>query len=419
LTRNIGISPRVSQKEHPQIFSNASERSPFSFLGKRGADVVLYSPVYLSPDDLASKYNQQDRRHAADSLWTNYKQNTEGELVLSNQAVLDAEKGVLKEVIGNRLSSMFGKDASQGLPIRIFKPFSQLEAIANLFCNFDSLHQAVKTSDPLTRFKHVIAYGFGSLVYGINPWKPFTPYLGETLQAKTSDGCDIYLEHYGHKPFIDSMLIVNQEAGFSVSATFEVDSDESTNTIVVHFRGVVTVTIEKERFHYNLPSITNEGFSYNKRTLSLTNNVWFYAPNSRMKAMIRFGTSPRPNAVEGWVFPVTHVVPLNPKNMDKVLFRGGKPEGKETLLSHIQGCWYERLFFDSVSFWDSSTPAYKLLMKKDALPSDWRFREDILWLLYQNPKFALAWKLKLEETQREFRGRRSKYLEKHKWLQHK
>lgn len=419
LTRHVGTSPRVSVKTHPRILANASEKAPFSFLKQVGPDTVLYSPVYLSDDELVSWFNQGQHRSLADNIWTNYTLNSAGELVLSNQTVIEAEKGVLKEVIGNRLSSIFGREANQGLPIRIFKPYSQLEAIANLFCNFSLLHQAAKTSDALRRFQCVIAYGFGSVAYGINPWKPFTPYLGETLQAKTADGSEIFLEHYGHKPFIDSILIVNKEAGFTVSATFEVDSDESANAVVVHFKGLVSVSLGRERYFYNLPSINNEGFSYNKRTLNLVDNMVFYAPTSGLKALVRFGAGSRPNDVAGGVFTVLQALPVTAKTMEKTLFRNGKPELRESTVSQISGCWFDRIAFDSVALWEASKPAYKLLMKKDPLPSDWRFREDILWLLYQNPEFALAWKLKLEETQREFRGRRAKFLEKHKWLQYK
>lgn len=419
LTRNIATSPRPGPKRDPHVYAETPQKSPFSFLKEGEPDTVLLSPIYLSPDDIIVRYNNNQKRNVSDNLWTNYQQNAQGELVLCNKAVLDAEKGILKEVIGNRLSSMFSKDANQGLPIRIFKPFSQLETIASLFCNFDFLHKAAQVADPLTQFKLVMAYAFGSWAYGINPWKPFTPYMGETLQAKTADGTEIYLEHHGHKPFVDSMYICNKASNFSISATFEADSDESANVIIVKFKGLVTVTVKNRRFCYTLPSIVNEGFSYNKRTLSLRENCCFYSPELKMKALIRFGALPRPNEVDGGIYPVEYVIPPNAKHFEKTLFRSGKPDARESILAKISGCWYEKLCFDSVPIWESSAPSYKLLMKKDVLPSDWRFREDILWLLYENPKLALSWKLKLEEAQREFRMRRAKFLQKNKQYQYK
>lgn len=417
LTKNKGISPRTANRSQQQskIYSNGDAQLPFTFLAKRQADTVLFSPVYLSEHELITRYNNADKKLLSESLWTNYQRGLEGELVLQNPAVLEAEKGVIKEVIGNRLSSMFGGDVNTGLPIRIFKPYSQLEAIANLFCNLSFLHQATKLNDPLEQFKCVIAYAITSIPFGINPWKPFTPYLGETLQGKTSDGSEFFLEHHGHKPFIDSLYIVNQKAKFTVSATIESDSDESANTIVVNFKGIVTVSISGRKFHYTLPSFVNDGFSYKKRTLSLKNNAVFYAPETGLKAIVRFSVG-KLNRFEGGVFPVTYAVTVNSKHFEKTLFREGKLAQNETALAKVDGCWFESLSFNSVPFWDHSQPAYKMKMKKDVLPSDWRFREDILWLLYENPKFSLQWKLKLEEAQREFRMRRAKYFEKNKRL---
>lgn len=417
LTRDKGTNQKVTDRSQPYVFSKGDDRSPFSFLAQHRLEVVLLSPVYLSANQLTDKFNHSEKRMVSDNLWTNYKKNADGELVLSNQAVLDAEKGVMKEVLGNRLSSMFGNgEGNTGLPIRVFKPFSLLEAIANLFCNFDYLHQAAQIADPLLKFKYVITYVCSSWVYGISPWKPFTPYLGETLQAKTADGTEIYLEHYAHKPFIESMYMVNKKSNFTVSATIETDSDESANSVVVRFKGIVTVSLAGLAFHFTLPAIANEGFSYNRRTLAVKENACFYCPSLRMKALLRFSQGSRANQTEGAVYRMDYAVPVpaNGSHLEKTLFRTGKAEPREALLSTVHGCWYEQLLFDSTSFWDNSRPSYKLLMKKDVLPSDWRFREDILWLLYENPKLALQWKLKLEEAQREFRMRRAKYVGKNK-----
>ena len=33
---------------------------------------------------------------------------------------------------------------------------------------------------------------------------------------------------------------------------------------------------------------------------------------------------------------------------------------------------------------------------KDVLPTDWRYREDLIWLMYGYMEIAANWKLKLE-----------------------
>jgi hypothetical protein len=40
------------------------------------------------------------------------------------------------------------------------------------------------------------------------------------------------------------------------------------------------------------------------------------------------------------------------------------------------------------------------------LPSDWRYREDLIWLKYGYQKIAANWKLKLEVQQRKDRKNR-------------
>lgn len=406
LTKDIGTVP----KNKANVFSSNSKRAPFSVLTLRELDTVLLSPVYMNPETLSQKFNQVEKKRLEEALWNFFKQASNGELILTNNIVLSAEKGILKEVISNRLSSMFGREANAGLPIRIFKPFSQLEAIGSLFCNLDFLHKATQVTSPLEKFQFVIAYAFANIAYGISPWKPFTPYLGETLQGKTADGSEIYLEHFGHKPFLDALLIVNSAANFRVSGTIESDSDEKANKIVVRFKGVVTVQLESTKFYFTLPSVANEGFSYKKRTLALEDGFCFYCPDHLLKALVRFGVNSIPNQAEGAIYPVQYPVEINGKQLDKLLFRNGKSESKETAVSVISGNWFESLKFDKVLLWDNSMEAYKLQMKKDVLPSDWRFREDILWLLYEQPDLALAWKLKLEETQRQFRELRYKHI---------
>ena len=416
LTKHVGTMSRNKDRSLPYVYSNNTVKSPFSVLIEKDLDNVLLSPVYLTPESLASKFNKNETKHVSETIWSHYKQTSCGKLMLVNNAVLSAEKGILKEVIGNRLSSLFGRNGNSGLPIRIFKPFTHLESIANLFCNLDFLHKAKKAESVLEKFKCVVAYAFSNMSYGISPWKPFTPYLGETLQGKTADGSEVYLEHYGHKPFLDSILIVNSQANFRVSGTIESEADESANKVIVWFKGLVTVELESVKYYFTLPAFVNEGFSYNKRTLALEEHFHFYCPENSLRAIIKLGDNGKPNVASGGIYTVEYPVKVVGRSIDKLLFRNGKLETKESTLCEISGNWFEALLFDQKVYWDNSMSAYKLLMKKDVLPSDWRFREDILWLLYEKPELAMVWKLKLEEMQREFRKKREKRMNgRKKW----
>ena len=50
------------------------------------------------------------------------------------------------------------------------------------------------------------------------------------------------------------------------------------------------------------------------------------------------------------------------------------------------------------------------------LPSDWRFREDLIWMHYNDYQKSEKWKLKLEEEQRSHRKLRLKYNKNKKKL---
>jgi len=49
-------------------------------------------------------------------------------------------------------------------------------------------------------------------------------------------------------------------------------------------------------------------------------------------------------------------------------------------------------------------------MSTNPLPSDCRFREDLIWLAIGNLDFAQNWKVKLEEQQRHDRASRNKFV---------
>jgi len=46
------------------------------------------------------------------------------------------------------------------------------------------------------------------------------------------------------------------------------------------------------------------------------------------------------------------------------------------------------------------------LLTKEILPSDWRYREDLIWLKYGYMRIASQWKIRLEVQQRADRSQR-------------
>lgn len=66
------------------------------------------------------------------------------------------------------------------------------------------------------------------------------------------------------------------------------------------------------------------------------------------------------------------------------------------MISEISGSWLKSICFDDKEYWNNLQPCYKMQMCLDVLPSDWRFREDLIWLLYGGNENASNWKEALE-----------------------
>jgi hypothetical protein len=55
-------------------------------------------------------------------------------------------------------------------------------------------------------------------------------------------------------------------------------------------------------------------------------------------------------------------------------------------ICEISGSWLKELIIDGVKFWDinEDIPFRQVPMMEDVLPSDWRYRDDLIWLKYKH-----------------------------------
>lgn len=68
------------------------------------------------------------------------------------------------------------------------------------------LERAAKASDPIERFKYIVAFGLGCTNAYIQMDKPFNPILGETFHG-IINGCTVYGEQISHHPPISSLFM--------------------------------------------------------------------------------------------------------------------------------------------------------------------------------------------------------------------
>lgn len=71
------------------------------------------------------------------------------------------------------------------------------------------------------------------------------------------------------------------------------------------------------------------------------------------------------------------------------------------MICEVKGSWLDSITFDGQKYWELTK--YKPQPQratKNPLPSDWRFREDLIWLKYKKEPYADNWKKELEKMQR-------------------
>lgn len=79
----------------------------------------------------------------------------------------------------------------------------------------------------------------------------------------------------------------------------------------------------------------------------------------------------------------------------------------------VTGSYLGEVMVDGQLEWSMySHPPSMVTPIRNPLPSDWRFREDLIWMHYQDYPKSEKWKVKLEEEQRSHRKLRLTYNKK-------
>jgi len=76
-----------------------------------------------------------------------------------------------------------------------------------------------------------------------------------------------------------------------------------------------------------------------------------------------------------------------------------KMEDMSLILAEVSGSWVEKLIIGNEEIWNINRdkPVWHLPVKTP-LPSDSRYREDLVWLKHGNSSYAEEWKVKLEQV---------------------
>lgn len=370
----------------PLIYSKTIGSPPFSLLIGTKYDESCPPPTYLSIE-----YLNRERPTDKASQLTGYTVLQEGGLQCVDEQVLAKQSGVIMDVIAQVTACLMKGKGVVGLslPIRLFEPRSTLERMLDRWSFMPVFMRETFQMDHLSRFKRVILMAIAGLYVAPSQEKPFNPLLGETLQAHWPDGTKAYCEHTCHHPPITNFEIVNDD--FIMRGHLELVGKFKKNSLIGGYKGKANVIYpDLQVITYTFPQFRAGGMIFGSRTVNWESEMIFEDVENNIKATIVFG----PKKKGGW-FKKT--VGKRDDFAGQIVRNGNK-------ICDIEGSWLEGLSFDGVREWDANI--HRPVFHKfgiNPLPSDWRYREDLVWLGKGNSEIAQRWKHRIENRQRDDR----------------
>jgi hypothetical protein len=375
--------------DDPKILSKSKGASPYSLLLESNYDPSAPPPTYLPMSFL-----NRDRATDKSSQLAGYNVLKEGGLVCVDQNVLNKQSGVIMKVISDVAACLLKGKGIVGLslPIRLFEPRSTLERMLDRWAFMPVFLSNTQGLNEIEKFKRVILMSVAGLYVSPSQEKPFNPLLGETLQAFWPDGTQVFCEHTVHHPPVTNFQVLGN--GFRIEGFLELVGKFKKNTLVGGFQGKVSVVFESGQvITYQYPQFKAGGMIFGSRTVNWSREMIFEDKINNITCNLAFG----PKKKKGWF---KKAVGKNDDFIGEILVRGNK-------VCEVIGSWLEGLSFDGVKAWDSTVhqPVFHKFVSHP-LPSDWRYREDLVWLAKGNQDIAQKWKYKIENQQREDRKHR-------------
>lgn len=383
---------------HPLSFSYMYTQKPFK---------DLIAPLHMGMD----RVRKQPPTKRAE-VFRDFETQENGELKLVNKTVLDAQSGIFGEVVKRAMASIFSGQGLVGMsmPVKIFEPRSTLQRIADSVCYVTSiLKRADFEKNPIERAKYCLACVVSGICMSPGQMKPFNPLLGETYEAAYPDGSQFYMEHTSHHPPISNFLI-KTTYGVTIDGRFEQVADMGANSMEIIYRGPFNIQFsDGSRVTMFFPTGIQSGVIVGNRLLKFSKKVCFIDVANMIKGYIEMGKSPekgrfkskRVDVFSGEVYYYDLSKHKGYGENYKEVGNAFKGKDKTRMISVAQGSIFECLEFDEVQYWNfDSAEVVRAEPIQNPIPSDYRFREDLLWLEYGDKEQSQKWKYKLEEIQR-------------------
>ena len=436
------IVPR--DKKNPYIYSYL-DWHPYSFCtghrkwGYENGKLKAPSPIFLDNEEWCRK-----KRMTKDEILKGILIKDDVGLLLVDPLLCAKFNGMLSDIIKQVLKVVFGHKIS--LNVKLFEPLSMTQTLLNHFCFIPKFILPASNINitPLNRMKSVISLGISGLYMNAKQLKPFNPLICETFQGffdvddlNEENQTEVYSEQISNYPTLTRYYILNKNVKLYGYFDLSLETKSFGNKIICFTKGINTVDFFRinEKINFSIPStkIVN-AIAKEDRSAHYVGVMIFYDIKNELRAFVQFEKDLKHIAdINGYIFK--YKFPNNYKfNFDKEYEMFGKIDltnfkknnifSKSDVVSRISGSWLKKLYFDDIPYWDidKDLPTY-IRPEYSCLPSDSRFREDLIWLyrsfykskneeerLYYE-KLAQNWKLMIEKIQREERTEKAKLNE--------
>ena len=288
--------------------------------------------------------------------------------------------------------------------------FAHEQKLAPIF-----LSKAAFSSDKIERLKWVTTYLMSLLHFSVIQIKPFNPIIGETFQCRIGN-IDLYIEQTVNHPITLNIYGKEMNGEYIMYGNLITDASVHVNTLITSRLGEYYIKFKDGTlFRVIIPPISLKGLSVGDRlfnfydkglVIDLTNNLCSYIQMNPdevgfFKSFFK-SKSTFPDYFKGVIVDLKEV---------KIDENGGshKLSKKPKIYGKFEGEWTSFISFDNVEYWNNSMTTFNLFSHEFTIPSDGRFRPDLINLIKGNEEESQKEKEILEEKQRRDRKLRAEY----------
>jgi len=244
--------------------------------------------------------------------------------------------------------------------------------------------------------------------------KPFNPILGETYEAQFEDGTQIWMEQSCHHPPISNYEVVPPNGKWKMYGFCEATAFFGANKIRGKQVGPVVIEFDDgTKITFELPAVVIHGFLFGERIMEFIEICKFRDPKNKLALDLQFAPpAPPSNGFFGWWTSKKPPSDYITGNIFETTTDNNEPKEGDKVVSVLSGSWLGCVKFNNDVFWDwtdennGELKKSKIIPSEDPLPSDCRYRGDLIYLVKNDIPKSQEWKQKLEVKQRlEKKGR--------------